>query len=308
MKIFKLSIFTILIILSSSVLYAQDDFYSLISKGDELYRNRQYKESAETYDKAFKAGTPNALQYYNAACSWALAGDKEKAFVYLKNAVDKGWTNIEHVKLDQDLNSLHADKRWNEIITQIQKRIDIEEAGINKELRSELLQILEDDQKYRMVLDSIRNTDGIGSPEWNNLLNKMRVADSINLGKIIAIINKYGWPGKPLVGSEASLTAFLVIQHSDLQTQEKYLPMLYEAAQNGEASMSSYALLYDRVEMGNGRKQKYGTQLRLNMDTQKYELYQVEDEVNLNKRRAEVGLEPIEQYMKRFGLEYKPVK
>ena len=38
------------------------------------------------------------------------------------------------------------------------------------------------------------------------------------------------------------------------------------------------------------------------------ELWPIEDEENVDARRASVGLEPLAEYLKRFGLEYKPLK
>jgi len=36
----------------------------------------------------------------------------------------------------------------------------------------------------------------------------------------------------------------------------------------------------------------------------KYEFFPIVDEVNVNKRRASVGLPPLEEYAKYFGVEY----
>ncbi len=77
--------------------------------------------------------------------------------------------------------------------------------------------------------------------------------------------------------------------------------MMQEAVKNGRAERSHLALLIDRVEMNNGRPQVYGSQI--NGDT----IYKILDEVNVNKRRAEVGLEPLEEYAKQFNIDYKPL-
>ncbi len=46
------------------------------------------------------------------------------------------------------------------------------------------------------------------------------------------------------------------------------------------------------------------SQLRTNEKTGKYEFYPIEREANVDKRRASVGLEPLEQYAKYFGVDY----
>jgi hypothetical protein len=53
-----------------------------------------------------------------------------------------------------------------------------------------------------------------------------------------------------------------------------------------------------------GEDQIYGTQLSYDNQTGELTLYAVEDEINLNKRREEMGLGSIESYMEHFGLEY----
>jgi hypothetical protein len=40
--------------------------------------------------------------------------------------------------------------------------------------------------------------------------------------------------------------------------------------------------------------------------TKKLELWPIEDEERVDARRASVGLGPLAEYLKHFGLEYKP--
>lgn len=63
-------------------------------------------------------------------------------------------------------------------------------------------------------------------------------------------------------------------------------------------------MLQDRVEMLNYRPQIFGTQIQFRNGV--YFLYKVVDEPNLNKRRKEIGLNTIEEYLKKFNIEYAP--
>jgi hypothetical protein len=94
-----------------------------------------------------------------------------------------------------------------------------------------------------------------------------------------------------------------VIQHADLKTQEKYLPIIKEAVKNGKASGANLALLVDRIEMRNGRPQIYGSQITMKDGISV--IYQIADEINVNKRRADVGLQPLEDYVRRWNIDYK---
>jgi hypothetical protein len=73
----------------------------------------------------------------------------------------------------------------------------------------------------------------------------MREKDSLNLIKVKKILNERGWLGEDIIGHYGNLTLFLVIQHSSLETQEKYSVMMKEAVKKGNASPSNFALLED---------------------------------------------------------------
>jgi hypothetical protein len=73
----------------------------------------------------------------------------------------------------------------------------------------------------------------------------------------------------------------------------------------GESRTGDLALLKDRILMRQGKPQQYGSQVVFNKTTGSQEFYQIADEKNVNVRRANVGLEPLEEYAKYFGIDYK---
>ena len=131
----------------------------------------------------------------------------------------------------------------------------------------------------------------------------MKFQDSINLVQVKKIIHDYGWPGPDEVGEQGATTIFLVIQHADSLTQVTFLPKMREAVRKGKAKTQDLALLEDRILTTQGKAQIYGSQLRRN-EQGKYEFFPIMDEVNVNKRRASVGLGPLEEYAKYFGVDY----
>ncbi len=170
-------------------------------------------------------------------------------------------------------------------------------------LTEELESIFETDQSLRMIVDSVEQKYGFESNETQSIWQKIHENDSINLIKIDSIISKYGWLGVDKIGEKGNAALFLVIQHSDLKTQEKYLPIMKDAVKKGNANGSELALLIDRIEMFNGRPQVYGSQIQY-IDG-KYAIYKIIDEKNVNKRRSEVGLQPLEEYVKIWNIDYK---
>src|SRR5690606_35323113 len=132
--------------------------------------------------------------------------------------------NYIHITTDSDLNSLHGDARWKPLIEKIKQNKEKAEANLNKPLVAILDSILIEDQKYRLELKEIENKYGWGSKEMKEHWKLISFKDSVNLIKITAILDKYGWLGPDVVGEQGNSALFLVIQHSNQKTQEKYLP------------------------------------------------------------------------------------
>jgi len=88
---------------------------------------------------------------------------------------------------------------------------------------------------------------------------------------------------------------------------QKYLPTMRAAASKGELAKQSLALVEDRVLTFQDKPQLYGSQYRYNEATGKPEFFPIADEAHVDERRASMGLEPLADYAKGFGLEYKPV-
>ena len=144
---------------------------------------------------------------------------------------------------------------------------------------------------------------GRESEEMTALWKTINEKDSINLIAVKKILDERGWLGPEVVGGRGNTTLFLVIQHADLETQEHYLPMMREAVKNGKARGSSLALLEDRVAMRNGKEQIYGSQIHRKEDGSFY-VNDLQEPEYVNQRRAEVGLGPIEEYVKHWGMEW----
>ncbi|MFB6454969.1 DUF6624 domain-containing protein [Chitinophaga sp. Hz27] len=167
-----------------------------------------------------------------------------------------------------------------------------------------LVQVDTDDQRYRSALQSVQSQYGGNSPEMKSLIGKMNTADSINLIKVSAILDHYGWLGAKEIGNQGNVTLFMVIQHSRSEAQEKYLPMMRDAVKKGNANAGSLALLEDRVALHHGQRQRYGSQLMWDMRTNQYRLSPLEDPDNVDARRLAVGLPSLQEYLALFGLEW----
>lgn len=176
-------------------------------------------------------------------------------------------------------------------------------------VRTVLEAMFESDQKGRLEIKAAEERHGHSSPEVADLWKKQNLKDEENRKRLVEIIDQSGWPKKSVVGERAVLTAFLVVQHAGIDLQKRYLPLLRSAAEAGEVKLNWLALLEDRVLVGEGKKQLYGSQLRGQKEVKGWQLEHIEDEVNVDERRAKMGLGPLAEYLKGFGIEYrKPPK
>lgn len=174
--------------------------------------------------------------------------------------------------------------------------------GFNKTLMAQLDTIHQEDQKYRIRLDELLKKSRTESEnmELITLIELMDEKDSLNLIKVEKILNEYGWLGANVIGKQGNKTLFLVIQHSDLETQLRYLPIMREAVKNGNAKGKDFALLEDRIAVKQGKRQIYGSQIKIDGD--EFYVYPLIEPEKVNERRSKVGLEPIEDYIKSVGI------
>jgi hypothetical protein len=173
----------------------------------------------------------------------------------------------------------------------------------NPALRAELLDRAAKDQEIRdeLTKKGLQNPDPV-------LIQRMQDIDSENTEWMAVTIRRYQWPGPDLVGKDGVEAAFLLVQHADLDFQKEVYPIVKEAYKAGLLPGSDYAMLLDRVLVGQGRPQVYGTQAQFN-GTEPV-LAPIQDQANVDKRRAEVGLPPLAEYLeslkKLYPHEEKP--
>jgi hypothetical protein len=169
-------------------------------------------------------------------------------------------------------------------------------------LRAELEAIHETDQQGRKAINASKSPE-----EKKALWDKQALIDTANQTRVEAIIKQHGWPGQTEFGAKASQAAFLVLQHAPLETMKRHFMTLQNAMNAGELNKESFALFDDRIRMYEERPQLYGSQVVRDEVSKKLMFYPIEDEANVDKRRAAMGLPPLAQYAKFFGFEYVPV-
>lgn len=279
----------------------------LLQEADSCYRAKDYVHGADRYLAAAKIDTSFAGFYYKAACCYAQAKERALAYKYIDEAINHGWREYEWTKKDSAFVSLRADKEWRDRLARLQALVDEEEKRTNKPYRAELLIMYEDDQNTRHAIESQRFNHDTDSTHLRSLWKIQDAKDSINLAKLERLVGKYNWPTKSSVGAQACLAAFLIIQHSPLPVQERYFSMIETAMKAGDIDKRFFALLVDRIRVRKGQKQLYGSQIT-QLGNGKFEIYPIEDEINVDIRRREMGMEPLAESVKSWNIKYVPPK
>lgn len=303
-------------ILLHVIIIAQSKFYfTCCERADSLYFAGEYLQSAQMYNTAFAAfrGKGHVNDRYNAARSWAIGNEPDSAFSHLEKIVYKDrYTAHYRLSADTAFNGLHRNIRWKNLIDTAKAIVAATEtkyAHLKKlyepDLAARLDSIHESDQYYRRQFEKMEKRYGRESEQIKQLGSKTSFNDSINQIKVRQILDTRGWLGPEVVhGGNAAL--FLVVQHAELSMQLQYLPMMREAAKNEKLSYASLAMLEDRVLLRQNQKQIYGTQMGRDSITGKFYVSPLIDPDMVDKRRAEVGLGPISDYVSHWDLLWDP--
>ncbi len=180
------------------------------------------------------------------------------------------------------------------------------------ELRSELLRRTKIDQQVRqeqikwMKDHGPKGVANLANPaalseeetaEFATLAAKMKAVDADNTKWLQDVVKRHGWLGRTLVGNDGAKAAWLLVQHADADPKfQRFCLDRMAELPKGEVSPSNVAYLTDRVLLAEGKKQRYGTQF-IFVDG-KPQVRPLEDEANVDRRRAEVGLPPLADYAK----------
>jgi hypothetical protein len=296
---------SLLFVANNTFCQVEKKYSDLASEAQKLYQDKDYLNAALKYSALFSSNS-NEIQpndRINAACSWAKVNQPDSAFKQLNSlSQNETFHYFSTLNLHPDLKNLQVDKRWDEVINRIKQNRRKTAPGLNYSIVEILDTVYYNDQRFRWEINEIEKKYGWGSDEMKILIRNTLLYDSLNQVIVTDILHKYGWLGTDDIGIEGNATLFLVIQHAKIKTQVEYLPMMRDAVNKGNARAASLALLEDRVALRQGGKQIYGSQISRDDKTGKYYVMPLEDPDNVDKRRQQVGLGPIKDYISEWGI------
>ena len=110
------------------------------------YDKKDYKKSAKNFDLFFeqKGNLIFNNGIYNAACTYALNNEDQKALQWLKYVIEeKFYSNLDHIKTDSDLKSLHQYPNWQTLLESVQENIDSAPKRNREAIKTELFKAKE---------------------------------------------------------------------------------------------------------------------------------------------------------------------
>ncbi|MFL0063912.1 DUF6624 domain-containing protein [Tenacibaculum maritimum] len=176
---------------------------------------------------------------------------------------------------------------------------NISNLQFNKELSNQLIKMAELDQLAAAPFKQ---------EKFKTLERYKTFKDSvfrINKIKIEKIFNQYNYPGINLVGVDGERSFWLMTQHCDFDYsfQKKILTSLKIEVERGNAKPSHLALLTDRININQEKKQIYGTQVSYNKYGQAFPK-PLKDSFNVDNRRKAVGLISLKEYLNNMTISH----
>ena len=132
------------------------------------------------------------------------------------------------------------------------------------------------------------------------LVDEQERTDSINQAIVDSLLQN-GWPEG--LSDESNNTIWLIIDHGDVDYQERYLPLIEQQVSLGTINASNYATLSDRVNVRCQRPQRFGTQTGYRQrDGEVFTfVYPIEDIDALDSLRLSVGLDSMHHYLRQVS-------
>ncbi len=165
------------------------------------------------------------------------------------------------------------------------------EGGFNSKLRTELLRMAELDEELRsqITADNMQDTELM-----TELLDELLAREVKFAARVGEILEESGWPGVEMVRADGAKSAWTLVRHGDVDLQERALELIAQSENSGVAEVD-IAKMTDRVLVGRGKPQLYGTQFKQFHGRLVQETFDNADSVDA--RRARLGLPPMDVYL-----------
>ncbi len=230
---------------------------------DKGYR-RAMNSLTNTFESIKEDGEVYSMDYMNIARAYAVLKEpKDRIICELQKAFEAdsvstaqlfmmvtkspdhfGLTKIEYDSMRTLFSSI-VDRQKEETFDLNQYAKD---GNFDRKLVELIVELKESDQLYRVSGD----------------MEPQREIDEKNILIVDSLYNSCNqYIGKSMVGDEFAFVMWLIVQHSDLAHQEKYLPVIHKAVIENELKKGPLKMLIDRVHSKKYDYQIFGSQSKM---------------------------------------------
>lgn len=189
---------------------------------------------------------------------------------------------------------------YEERLETLEKKFKVERQTLDStplSIKQQLALMVDLDQKVRgLFIEDVINA------KTRILLEEV---DRFHTDHLKSIVKGYDWVTILKFDEEVGYHVWLLVQHADHDPdfQTSFMAALEKLWPLNETYRKNYAYLYDRIASNHGRKQRYGTQAKIEGNQVKLLPYEGSFD-DLNERRREIGLEPIQEYLQTLKKHY----
>lgn len=167
----------------------------------------------------------------------------------------------------------------------------------NKKLRDELIKLV--NKTEGLIFHGIE-----GKLANENLRKRVDEARIENNVRLCQVLKEFGWPTSNEVGTEGvGAMIYLVRNSRQPELQADLLPVIIAAVKRGDAEKGEVADLVDRMRVDAGRKQLFGTQVKVINGF--LVLAPIDSEAQVDDRRKQFGLPPLADHLRELQREYQ---
>jgi hypothetical protein len=167
----------------------------------------------------------------------------------------------------------------------------------NKKLSERLLKFKDEAQKgFQNTISENRKSEEV--------MKRIRTSRNKNTAQLCPILKEFGWPNSSLVGQDGVDAAFYLLKNtSSFDLQRDLLPVIIAAVKKGEIERADFAGYIDRLRLGAGLKQLFGTEATIKNGF--LVLYPIISEGQVDERRRQYGLAPLREYIRALERIYR---
>ncbi|UKJ09340.1 DUF6624 domain-containing protein [Solitalea lacus] len=285
---------------------AQSEVYlHLIKTADSLFYFKEYKKSTYAYTWAFRVNNYRSTlnDRYKAGRAWSQYGVPDSAYFHLLKIAEQGnFIDYDRVIADEAFKPIQNDPRWVKFTNAVKQNHQRAEANLDQTLKAQLDTIHDNLLHWHAKLDSVKRKHPKDSIKIAEITKTVSYKDSLYKEIVTDLWKAIGWIGPNVVGKKARDAQFYVLKFASLYTQKKYYPLFKKAVKDDFATLEQMAIIEDIMALKQGKKQIYGTQLAYD-NKGNYYLQPIESQTKTNQLRAEIGLIPLEEYLKDYGID-----